>query len=217
MSGQLALGVLASGRGSNLGAILEAIRDGRLSAEVKVVLSDVEGCGALEIAKAHGVPAEYVAPGTFRTRLSDEAERRYVEVLRQHGVEVVALAGFMRMLHKTLLGAFRGRILNIHPSLLPSFPGLNAQRQALEHGVKVAGCTVHFVNEGMDEGPIIGQRAVRVEEGDTAETLAARILVEEHKLYAEVLQLMAEGKLSLERRRVHIADASARRRGDRDG
>ncbi len=200
----LALGVLASGRGSNLGAILEAVESRRLSAEVKVVLSDVEGAAALDIARAAGIVALHLPTGKFRTRLSDEAEREWVEVLRRHDVRVVALAGFMRMLHGTFLSGFPQGIVNIHPSLLPSFPGLHAQRQALEHGVKVAGCTVHFVTEGMDQGPIIGQRAVPVEESDTEETLSARILEQEHRLYPDALQLLAMGRLRIEGRRVRI-------------
>jgi len=203
---RLPVGVLASGRGSNLDAILEAIESGRLAAEVRVVLSDVKGAGALEIAREAGVPALHLPTGKFKTRLSDGAEREWGEVLRGHGVKVVALAGFMRMLHGTFLSAFPGGIVNIHPSLLPSFPGLHGQRQALEHGAKVAGCTVHFVNEGMDQGPIIGQRAVRVEEGDTEETLSARILEQEHRLYPEALQLLAEGRLRIEGRRVRITN-----------
>jgi phosphoribosylglycinamide formyltransferase-1 len=200
----LRLGVLASGRGSNLAAILGAIRSGGLRAEVRVVLSDVPDAPALGIARAAGVPAFFLPPGDYRSRLSDEAEARWVSVLRDHGVEIVALAGFMRMLHRSFLCAFDGRIVNIHPSLLPAFAGLHAQRQALEHGVKVAGCTVHFVTEGMDAGPIIGQRAVEVLEGDTEETLAARILEEEHELYPEALELLAEGRVVLEGRRVRI-------------
>jgi len=200
----LALGVMASGRGSNLRSILEAIRRGELDAEVRMVVSDVEDCGALRIAEDAGVPGRYLPPGKYRTRLTDEAERTYVQVLREHGVEVVALAGFMRMLHETFLRAFAGRILNIHPSLLPSFAGLRGQKQALEYGVKIAGCTVHFVNEGMDTGPIIAQRAVRVEEDDTVDTLSARILEQEHGLYPEALQLVAEGRLKVEGRRVHV-------------
>ncbi len=200
----LALGVLASGRGSNLGAILDAVKAGSLSADVRVVLSDVEGAPALDLARAAGVPALCPPTGKFRTRLSDEAERAWVDALKEHGVEVVVLAGFMRMLHGTFLSAFRGRIVNIHPSLLPSFPGLHAQRQALEYGAKVAGCTVHLVDAGMDQGPIIGQRAVRVEEDDTEETLTARILEEEHRLYPEALQILAEGRLRVEGRRVRV-------------
>ena len=198
------LGVLASGRGSNLGAIRRAIESGRLRAELKVVLSDVEDAAALDIARAAGVPAFCLPTGKFRTRLSDDAEREWVEVLRRHDARVVVLAGFMRMLHATFLSAFPQAIVNIHPSLLPSFPGLHAQRQALEHGVKVAGCTVHYVTAGMDQGPIIGQRAVPVLEEDTEESLSARILEQEHQLYPEALQLMAEGRLRVEGRRVQV-------------
>ena len=213
MTRRLPVGVLASGRGSNLAAILEAIESDRLDVEVRVVLSDVERAPALGLARARGIRAYPLPTGGFKTRLSDEAEREWVKVLRDHGVKVVVLAGFMRMLHRTFLSAFRDRIVNIHPSLLPAFGGLHGQRQALEYGVKVAGCTVHFVNEGMDQGPIIGQRAVRVEEHDTEESLSARILEEEHRLYPEALKILAEGRFRIEGRRVHITAPGQRAGG----
>jgi len=201
---RLQVGVLVSGRGSNLQAILDRSADGDIAVDVAVVVSDVEDAHALERARRAGVPAVYLPPGRFRTRLDDEAERRYVETLDEHGVEVVALAGFMRILHRGILDRFAGRVVNIHPALLPSFPGLDAQRQALEHGVKWTGATVHFVDAGVDSGPIILQAAVPVADDDTLETLSARILEEEHRIYPEALDLIARDRVSIEGRRVLI-------------
>jgi phosphoribosylglycinamide formyltransferase-1 len=198
------LGILASGRGSNCLAILEAVADGRLDARVGLVLSDREDAAVLAAASRHGVPARFLDPGRRGARLTPESEARYVDVLREAGVEWIALAGFMRILGAPLLSAYAGRILNIHPSLLPAFPGLEAQRQALEYGVKVAGCTVHFVNEGVDLGPIVVQAAVPVHEDDTPESLSARILVEEHAAYVQALQLVLSGKARIEGRRVRV-------------
>jgi len=198
---ELRVGVLASGNGSNLQAILDASRSGAIDVEVVVVVSDVEGARALERARRAGVPALHIPPGPRRTRLSREAEALYAEALESHGVDLVALAGFMRVLHDDFLRRFNGRIVNIHPSLLPSFPGLDAQRQALEYGVKWTGATVHFVDAGVDTGPIIIQAAVPVSPDDTKETLAARVLEEEHRIYPRALQLIAEGRVRLEGRR----------------
>ena len=199
---RLKVGVLASGRGSNLGAILDRSIAGDIEVEVAVVLSDVEDAVALDRARAAGVPALHIPPGRFRTRLEPAAERRYVKTLKNHGVEVVALAGFMRILHDDFLGAFPGAVVNIHPSLLPSFPGRDVQRKAIEHGVKWSGATVHFVDVGVDSGPIILQAAVPVLDDDTPETLAARILVEEHRIYPAALQLVAHRRLRISGRRV---------------
>jgi phosphoribosylglycinamide formyltransferase-1 len=190
-SGRTAVGVLASGRGSNLLALLEAQDEGQLEAALRVVISDVPTAPALEHARRHGVEALHLPPGPFKTRLGEEEERAYVRAFRDRGVELVVLAGFMRVVHRPFFEAYRGRIINIHPSLLPSFPGLKAQRQALEHGVKVSGCTVHFVEEKVDAGPIIAQVPVAVLEGDTEETLSARILEEEHRLIVEAVNLVA--------------------------
>lgn len=198
----LRLGILASGRGSNMEAIIDATVAGRLVAQVAVVISDVAGAPALAKAAARGIEACHVDPAAFPRKSA--YERRLFEILTEHGVGLVALAGYMRLVGRTLLEAYPGRIMNIHPSLLPAFPGLDAQAQALEYGVKVAGCTVHFVDEGTDSGPIILQAAVPVKEDDTAETLAARILVEEHRLYPRAIQLFAEGRLVLDGRRVRI-------------
>lgn len=189
--GPLRIGVLGSGKGSNFRAIAEAIGRGELNAEVRVVISDVAAAGILELARSRGLRAEFVEPGRFKTKLEPEAERRVVELLQSAGVEWVVLAGYMRMIKPPLLEAFPQRIVNIHPSLLPAFPGLEAWRQALAAGVPETGCTVHYVDAGMDTGEIIAQRAVPVLPGDTAETLHARIQVAEHALYPEVLARLA--------------------------
>jgi phosphoribosylglycinamide formyltransferase-1 len=184
----LKLGVLGSGKGSNFRAIADAIAHGELNAQVQVVISDVESAGILDLARERGLRAEYVVPGRFKTKLEPEAEQRVVEILRDAGVEWVVLAGYMRMIKPPLLEAFPGRIINIHPSLLPAFPGLEAWKQALAAGVPETGCTVHYVDAGMDTGEIIAQRVVPVLAGDTAATLHARIQVAEHELYPEVLR-----------------------------
>jgi phosphoribosylglycinamide formyltransferase 1 len=202
----LSLGVLASGRGSNLQAILDQIAAGRLAAAVRVVVSDVAGAYALERARRAGVPAVFVDPREPGGKAAFES--RIVGVLREHGVELVALAGYMRVCGPGLLEGFPGRILNIHPSLLPAFPGLHVQRQALEHGARFSGCTVHFVDAGVDTGPIVAQAVVPVLEDDTEETLAARILRQEHRLFPHALRLCAEGRLRLAGRRV-LVDAPA--------
>ncbi|RMG96674.1 MAG: phosphoribosylglycinamide formyltransferase [Candidatus Dadabacteria bacterium] len=196
----LRLGVLVSGSGSNLQAILDAAASGRLDAEVRVVVSDNPGAYGLERARRAGVPAEVVPWDPARPREAhDEA---VVEALRRHGVDTVALAGYMRLVTPRLLGAFPGRVLNIHPALLPAFPGLHVHEKVLAHGAKFSGCTVHFVDEGMDTGPIICQAVVPVRDDDTPETLAARILREEHRIYPQALQYLAEGRLRVEGRRV---------------
>ncbi len=205
MSARLRLGVLASGRGSNLEAILDAIASSELAAEVRVVISDRPDAPALGRARRHGVETAVIAPGRYRTRLEEAAEAEIVRILCNREVELVVLAGFMRVLHEVFLEAFAGRIINIHPSLLPAFPGLDAQRQALDYGVKIAGCSVHFVDPGgVDQGAIIGQRAVPVLAGDTRDTLADRILAEEHRLLVEVLRLFAAHRVRREGRRVWI-------------
>lgn len=184
---KLKLGILGSGKGSNFRAIADAIHAGTLAAEVCIVISDVEGAGILELARHRKMRAEFVAPGRFRTKLEPEAEQRVVELLREAGVELVVLAGWMRMIKAPLLEAFPRRIINIHPSLLPAFPGLEAWKQALAAGATEAGCTVHYVDAGMDSGEIIAQSAVPVFPHDTAEELHARIQVAEHRLYPAVI------------------------------
>ncbi len=196
------IGVLGSGTGSNFAAIADACLAGRIPAEVALVVSDVEAAGMLEKARERNIPATYLSPGEFRAKLSPEAERTYVKVLKEAGVELVALAGFMRILQGTFLNAFEGRIVNIHPSLLPSFPGLDAWKQALVHGVRVTGCSVHFVDAGMDSGSIIGQQTVPVLDNDTPETLRVRIQAAEHELYPKCLAALARGEVVVQGRRV---------------
>ena len=189
------LGVLASGRGSNFAAIVDAIENHGLPAEVVVVVSDRPDALALERARLHGIATTVVVPRDYPDRAA--FDRAVVERLQAAGVQVVVLAGFMRLVTPVFLAAFPGRVLNIHPALLPAFPGLHAQRQAIEHGVKISGCTVHVVDEGVDSGPILMQRAVEVRDDDDEESLAARILVEEHKLYPEVIRRIAAGEIRL--------------------
>ena len=199
------LGVLASGGGSNLQAILDACAAGRIPAQVAVVIANVAGAQALSRAQAAGVPAVLLPHSEFASREAYDAA--LIAALRKHDVELVCLAGFMRLVTPVLLGAFPGRILNIHPSLLPSFPGMHAVRQALAAGVRVAGCTVHVVDEGTDSGPIVIQAAVPVLEGDSEESLAARILKEEHRIYPRAIQLMASGRAAVQGRRVRVQGA----------
>jgi phosphoribosylglycinamide formyltransferase-1 len=200
--------VLVSGRGSNLQAILEACARPGFPAHVAVVISDRERAVALERARAAGVEALWINPKDFADR--DAFDRALVHELSARGVGLVCSAGFMRILSPVYVRAFAGRALNIHPSLLPAFPGLHAQRQALDHGAKIAGATVHFTDEGMDSGPIVLQAAVPVEPGDTEETLSARILVQEHRLYPEAIRLFAEGRLRIEGRRVIVTPEAGR-------
>ena len=191
----LILGVLGSGKGSNFVAIADAIEAGRIDARVALVLSDVPGAGILAEAGRRGLPAEAFDPGPYRTRLDPDSEARLAARLREAGVELVVLAGFMRMLKEPMLAAFPGRIINIHPSLLPRHPGLEAWRQALEAGDAVAGCTVHRVDAGMDTGEILGRAEVPVLPGDTPASLHARIQTAEHRLYPEIVARFARGEL----------------------
>jgi phosphoribosylglycinamide formyltransferase-1 len=194
------IGILISGRGSNMAAILDALRDGHvLDAEIAVVVSDQPSAAGRLRARDRGIRTALVER---KGRTREEHEREIIKVLRERGVELVCLAGYMRLLSKRFIEEFRGRILNIHPSLLPAFPGLDAQRQAIEHGVRVSGCTVHFVDETLDGGPIVTQRVVPVLDSDTPDTLAARILVEEHKAYPEALALICSGRYEIVGRRV---------------
>lgn len=202
------LGVLVSGRGSNLQAIIDNIESGSLSAEITVVISDQADAYSLERAKKHAIPAVHVSAKGYKGK-RDEYDALLVKELQKHNVELVVLAGFMRIITPTLLNAFPNRVMNIHPALLPSFPGLHVQKAALEHGVKFSGCTVHFVDEGMDSGPIIIQAVVPVLDNDTEDSLSARILKQEHTIYSRAIQLYAEGRLKVEGRRVLITDAKA--------
>ena len=181
----LVLGVLGSGKGSNFAAVAQAIATGGLNARVGVVVSDVPEAGILRLAEQHGAPALHLWPGRFKTKLEPERETELAQILLAHDVELVVLAGFMRLLKEPLISAFPRRIINIHPSLLPKFPGLEAWRQALEAGESETGCTVHYVDLGMDTGPVIAQARVPVLPGDTPETLHARIQAAEHALAAE--------------------------------
>ena len=188
---KLRLGVLGSGKGSNLDAIFRGIHDRHLPAEVKVVVSDVRDAGILDIGRAHRAHTKYVDPGDSRARLAPESERNIVNLLQQEHVELVVLAGFMRIVGPVLLAAFPRRIINIHPSLLPKHRGLRAWEQALAAGESVAGCTVHYVDEGVDTGSIIAQAEVDVVSGDTPDSLHARIQEAEHVLYPEVIDFFA--------------------------
>jgi phosphoribosylglycinamide formyltransferase-1 len=196
------IAVLVSGRGSNLQAMIDSIENGYLKARISVVISDIENAYALGRAKKHGVEAVFVDPEKYSSK--ELYEKQVLAVLKKHNAELILLAGYMKILGKTLLSAYKDRILNIHPALLPAFPGLHAQKQAFEHGVKVAGCTVHFVDETLDGGAIILQRCVEVKEDDTYETLADRILEQEHKIYPEAVKLFVENRLRIEGRKVKI-------------
>lgn len=198
----LRVAVLGSGKGSNCQSIIDAIEAGTLNAVIACVISDVEDAYILDRARAHGIPARFISAAPFKTKLDGEAEQEYLRMLKEHDVEVVALAGFMRMIKQGLLTAFAGRLINIHPSLLPAFPGMESWKQALVYGVKIAGCTVHFVDAGMDTGPIIVQRTVPVLDDDTPESLHARMQVQEHIAYPEALALIADGKATIDGRLV---------------
>ncbi|EHG22400.1 phosphoribosylglycinamide formyltransferase [Selenomonas infelix ATCC 43532] len=200
------LGILCSGRGSNLASIIEAIEREEIPAEIAVVIADKRDAYALERARAKGIPTVAVVYRDYAERA--DFERAMLDEMHAHGVTLVVLAGFMRMLSPVFVHAYTGRILNIHPALLPSFPGAHAHRDALAYGVKVSGCTVHFVDEGMDSGPIILQASVPVMEDDTEETLAARVLEQEHRIFPEAIKLYVEDRLRTDGRRVHILPAA---------
>lgn len=196
------IGVLISGRGSNLQAIIDAVEDGDVPAKVAVVISNKPGAYGLERAKKHQIPTAVFEPDNFTDK--DAYESEIVKVLKEKKVDLICLAGYMRIVGQALLDAFRGKMINVHPALLPSFPGLHGQKQALDYGAKISGVTVHFVDEGCDAGPIILQAAVPVLQDDTEETLSVRILEQEHKVYPQAIKLFAEGKLKIEGRRVKI-------------
>ena len=205
-SEELCIGVLGSGNGSNCEAILQACDRGQIPGRVAVVVSDLADAFILERARKRGIPARFVGPSRFKTKLEPELETQMVSILREAGVELVALAGYMRVVKTPLLTAFAGKMLNVHPSLLPSFPGLHAWEQALNFGVRVTGCTVHFVNEGVDAGPVVLQQAVPVLAGDTPATLHQRIQVTEHALLPEAIRLFALGKLQIDGKKVKILE-----------
>lgn len=198
----LKIGVLVSGSGSNLQSIIDNIELGNIKAEISVVISNVAGVYALERAKKHNIPTEVIDHRNFKTR--EEFDKKLVQVLKSYNVELVVMAGFLRVITKVLLDAFPMKVLNIHPALLPAFPGLHVQKKALDYGVKFAGCTVHFADEGVDSGPIIIQGIVPVLDNDTEETLSKRILKVEHKIYPMAIKLYAEGRLKISDRRVII-------------
>jgi phosphoribosylglycinamide formyltransferase-1 len=195
------VGVLASGRGSNLQALIDAEKRGELGGRIVVVFSNVEDAQALERARRAGIPAVF---RDHRGRRREAFDAEVASILRAHEVDAVCLAGYMRLLSAGFVHAFAGRILNVHPALLPAFPGLHAPRQALEHGAKVSGATVHLVDEGLDQGPIVAQEAVRVLSADTEDTLAARILEAEHRIYPRAVRALLEGRCRVEGRRVIV-------------
>ena len=202
MRRQVSLGVLISGSGSNLQAIIDAIENKELDAKIQVVLSNRADAYGLVRAKKHGLPVEVLDHKRFTSR--EAFDQAVVDILRGRQVELVVLAGFMRLLSPVLVSAYSNQIMNIHPALLPAFPGLHVQKKAVEHGVRFSGCTVHFVNETCDEGPIIIQAVVPVFPDDTEETLAGRILEQEHRIYPRAIQLYSEGRLRIEGRRVFV-------------
>jgi phosphoribosylglycinamide formyltransferase-1 len=197
------LGILISGRGSNFEAISNQIAQGKLDAEIAIVISNRASAPGLEIARQRGIPMRVIPSQGLEREAYDKL---LIDELRIHEVELVCLAGFMRLLSADFVRAFPNRVLNIHPSLLPAFPGLDAQRQALDHGVKITGCTVHFVDEFLDSGPIVVQAAVPVLDDDTVEALSARILKQEHLIYPKAIQYMADGRITIDGRRVRIRE-----------
>lgn len=198
----LKIAVFASGRGSNFQSIIDHIKSGDIPAEVKLLISDRQQAGALKRAEHEEIENLFIDPAHFETKA--EYEKELVGILKNAGVELVILAGYMRILSPFFVREFKNQIINIHPSLLPAFKGLDAQKQAVDYGVKFSGCTVHFVDQGMDTGPIIKQAVVEVKEDDSADDLAARILKEEHKIYPEAVKLIAESKIKIEGRKVKI-------------
>ncbi len=198
------LGILLSGRGSNFEALARSVAQGRIQASIAAVVSNVAGAGGIQLAESLGLPA-FVLPSRGIER--EKYDAQLVELLRRERVELVCLAGFMRLLSPGFVRAFPNAIVNIHPSLLPAFPGLHAQRQALEHGVKFSGCTVHYVDEGLDSGPIIQQAVVPVLDSDTEESLSARILSEEHRIYSEALQAVVSRQIEIRGRKTYRCES----------
>jgi phosphoribosylglycinamide formyltransferase 1 len=199
------IGVLISGEGTNLQAIIDAVAQGELKADIRVVISNKTPARGLERARTHGIPTEVIDHRRFASR--DDFDRALVASLQAHKVELVICAGFMRLLTAVMVAAFRDRIMNIHPALCPSFPGVDAQKQALDYGVRFTGCTVFFVTEGVDDGPVIVQAVVPVHQDDDAGKLAARIHAEEHRIYPLAIRLYQEGRLEVRGRKVHIRDS----------
>jgi len=202
------IGVLASGRGTNLQAIIEAVEEGRIEGEISIVVSDNPDAYALKRGKQYNIDTQYIDFKEFKSR--EDYDKKVVECLKEKEVELVVLAGYMRILTPHFIKTYKNKIMNIHPALLPSFPGLHAQRQAIGYGVKVSGCTVHFVDEGMDSGPIILQQAVEVKDDDSEESLAERILREEHQIFPQAIQLFSQGRLIIKGRKVFIKEVNLR-------
>ena len=193
----LKLAIFGSGSGTNAQAIIDAAEAGTLDAEIKCILSDVEDAVILERACKHNIPAIYFDCAPFKTKLDGEAEKKVLQTLEKHDVNIIALAVFMRIVKDGLLNAYAGRMINIHPSLLPSFPGLNGGQQAFDYGVKFTGCTVHFVDAGVDTGAIINQKIIAIEDSDTLESMMKKLHAQEHLAYPEALQWIAEGRISI--------------------
>jgi len=200
------VGVLASGRGTNLQAIIEAVEEGRIEGKIKIVISDNRAAFALKRAKQNNIETKYINFKSFKNR--EDYDKKIMECLKEKDVDLVVLAGYMRIISPYFIKMYKNRIMNIHPALLPSFPGLHAQKQAVEYGVKISGCTVHFVDEGVDSGPIILQKAVEVKDNDTEESLAEKILKEEHQIYPRAIQLFCQGRLIIKGRKVFIKKRS---------
>jgi len=196
------IGVLVSGRGTNLQAIIEAIEEGKIEGEIKVVISDNPDAYALKRAKQHNIETQYINFKKFKKR--EDYDKEIIKSLKEKKIDLVVLAGYMRILSPYFIRTYKNKIINIHPALLPSFSGLHAQGQAVKYGVKVSGCTVHFVDEGVDSGPIVLQRALEVKDDDTEESLAERILKEEHQIYPQAIQLFSQGRLMIKGRKVFI-------------
>jgi len=196
------IGVLVSGRGTNLQAIIEAIEEGKIAGEIKVVMSDNPDAYALKRAQRYHIDTRYINFKEFKNR--EDYDKEIIKTLKEKKIELVVLAGYMRILSPYFIRTYKNKIMNIHPALLPSFPGLHAQEQAVEHGVKISGCTVHFVDEGVDSGPIILQKVVEVSDDDTEESLAEKISKEEHQIYPRAIQLFSESRLIIKGRRVFI-------------
>jgi len=202
------IGVLASGRGTNLQAIIEAIEGGKIEGRISIVISDNSDAYALKRAKQYNIDTRYINFKSYKNR--EDYDKEIIKALEEKKIDLVVLAGYMRILSPFFINAYKNKIMNIHPALLPSFPGLYAQRQAVEYGAKVSGCTVHFVDEGVDLGPIVLQKSVEVNDDDTEELLAERILKEEHQIYPKAIQLFSEGRLTIEGRRIFIKEVDSK-------
>ena len=196
------IGVLASGRGTNLQVIIEAIKEGKIEGRISIVISDNPDAYALKRARQHNIETRYINFKEFKNR--EDYDKEIIKALEEKKIDLVVLAGYMRILTPYFINVYKNKIMNIHPALLPSFPGLHAQRQAVEYGVKISGCTVHFVDEGVDSGPIILQKSVEVKAADTEESLAEKILKEEHQIYPRAIQLFSQGRLVIKGRKVFI-------------